>query len=132
MSGNNNLWGTNCSIWSQYCIEWSECIAEVVEIVEGGARNPAEWGDHPFDNYEDQQKALLDFQIKNPVKRGKLVDILLKCKNKKFNKTIEIPDKNIFVKINDVKFIIKTLNEVGVEIKNIKKYTDDQLKNLLG
>jgi len=74
----------------------------------------------------------LDFQIKNPVKRGKLVDILLKCKNKKFNKTIEIPDKNIFVKINDVKFIIKTLNEVGVEIKNIKKYTDDQLKNLLG
>jgi hypothetical protein len=132
MSDNNNLWGTNCSIWSQYCIEWSECIAEVVEIVEGGARNPAEWGDHPFDNYEDQQKALLDFQIKNPVKRGKLVDILLKCKNKKFNKTIEIPDKNIFVKINDVKFIIKTLNEVGVEIKNIKKYTDDQLKNLLG
>ena len=99
MSDNNNLWGTNCSIWSQYCIEWSECIAEVVEIVEGGARNPAEWGDHPFDNYEDQQKALLDFQIKNPVKRGKLVDILLKCKNKKFNKTIEIPDKNIFVKI---------------------------------
>lgn len=132
MSDNNNLWGTNCSIWSQYCIEWSECIAEVVEIVEGGARNPAEWGDHPFDNYEDQQKALLDFQVKNPVKRGKLVDILLKCKNKKFNKTIEIPDKNIFVKINDVKFIIKTLNEVGVEIKNIKKYTDDQLKNLLG
>lgn len=132
MSSNTGTWGTTCDTWGTACFTWAPCIAEVVEIIEGGARNPQEWGDHPFDNYEDQQKALLDFQVKNPVKRAKLVDILLNCKNKKFNKTIEIPDKNIFIKVSDVHFIVDTLNEVGVDVKNIKKYNDDELQNLLG
>lgn len=132
MSSNTGTWGTTCDTWGTACFTWAPCIAEVVEIIEGGARNPQEWGDHPFDNYEDQQKALLDFQLKNPVKRAKLVDILLNCKNKKFNKTIEIPDKNIFIKVSDVHFIVDTLNEVGVDVKNIKKYNDDELQNLLG
>ena len=132
MSSNTGTWGTTCDTWHDACFTWAPCIAEVVEIIEGGARNPQEWGDHPFDNYEEQQKALLDFQVKNPVKRGKLVDILLNCKNKKFNKTIEIPDKNIFIKVSDVHFIVDTLNEVGVDVKNIKKYNDDELQNLLG
>lgn len=127
-----NLWNEVCTTWNQTCNTWGDCLAQVIEIIEGGARNPQEWGDHPFDNYEEQQKALLDFQLKNTVKRARLVDILLNCKNKKFNKTVEIPDKNIFIKVNDVHFIIDTLNEVGVDIKNIRNYKDDELQNLLG
>lgn len=125
--------GGQCNTWGSVCNLWSECISEAAAIIDyGGARNPQEWGDHPFDNYEEQQKALLDFQLKNPVKRARLVDILLKCQNKKFNKSIEIPDKKIFIKVNDVNFILNTLNEVGVDIKNIKNYNDHELQNLLG
>ena len=63
-----NTFGSVCDTWSSYCFTWGDCIAGAIEVLEGGARNPAEWGDHPFDNYEDQQKALEDFQIKNPAK----------------------------------------------------------------
>lgn len=123
--------GGQCGTWGNVCNLWSECISEVVEILEGGARNPQEWGDHPFDNYEDQQKELLDFQKKNPQKRSVLIDILIKCTNKKYKKTIELPTKNVFIKVEDVNFIVNTLNEAGVDIKNIKQYNDDDLNNLL-
>lgn len=124
--------GDVCTTWGQTCNLWSQCIAEVVEEVFGGARNPQEWGDHPFDNYEDQQKALLDFQKKNPQKRVVLVDIYVKCANKKYNKTIVVPEQKVKVDVKDVEFILNTLKEVGVDIKNIRKYNDDQLRNLLG
>lgn len=123
--------GEVCTTWESTCNKWSECISQVIEEVFGGARNPQEWGDHPFDNYEDQQKELLDFQKKNPEKRSILIDILIKCENKKYKKTIELPDKKIFITVKDVDFIIDTLNEVGVDIKNIRKYKDDELHNLL-
>lgn len=132
MSNNTGTWGTVCDTWNTACFTWAPCIAEVAEILEGGARNPQEWGDHPYDLYDDKQKELLDFQKKNPQKRAVLVDIYIKCVNKKFNKTIELPEKKINVSVDDAKFIIKTLNEVGVDIKNIKKYNDDRLRNLLG
>ena len=123
--------GDVCTTWGTTCNKWSECITAVIEEVFGGARNPQEWGDHPFDNYEDQQKALLDFQKKNPQKRSVLIDILIKCANKKYKKTIELPTKDILVKVEDVKFIVNTLSEAGIDIKNIKRYNDDDLNNLL-
>jgi len=123
--------GDVCTTWGTTCNKWSECIGAVIEEVFGGARNPQEWGDHPFDNYEDQQKALLDFQKKNPQKRSVLIDILIKCANKKYKKTIELPTKDILVKVEDVKFIVNTLSEAGIDIKNIKRYNDDDLNNLL-
>ena len=123
--------GDVCETWANTCNKWSECIGAVIEEVFGGARDPQYWGDHPFDNYEDQQKALLDFQKKNPQKRSVLIDILIKCANKKYKKTIELPAKDIFVKVEDVKFIVNTLTEAGIDIKNIKRYNDDDLNNLL-
>lgn len=127
----SNLWNEVCTTWGTTCNLWGQCIAEVIEEL-GGARNPQEWGDHPFDNYEDQQKALLDFQKKNPVKRSVLVDIYVKCANKKFKKSIELPAKDIFIKIEDVQLILNEMKKVGVDIKNIRKYKDDELHNLLG
>lgn len=127
----NNTFGNVCETWNTYCFTWSDCIAEAVTIVEGGARNPQEWGDHPFDLYEDQQKALLDYQIKNPSKNQSLIQIYIKCVNKKYNKNIVVPNQKPVVKVEDVKFILNTLKEVGVDIKNIKNYNDDQLNNLL-
>jgi hypothetical protein len=127
----SNLWNEVCTTWNDTCNKWGQCIAEVIEEL-GGARNPQEWGDHPFDNYEDQQKALLDFQKKNPEKRSVLVDIYVKCANKKFKKSIELPAKDIYVKVEDVQMILNEMRSVGVDIKNIKKYDDDQLRNLLG
>ena len=131
MSSNTGTWGATCDTWSSACFTWAPCIAEVAELLGGGARNPQEWGDHPFDNYEDQQKALLDFQKKNPQKRAVLVDIYIKCANKKFKKSIELPDNKIKVTVDDAKFIMKTLNEVGVDVKNIRKYNDRDLDILL-
>jgi hypothetical protein len=127
----SNLWNEVCTTWNNTCNKWGQCIAEVIEEL-GGARNPQEWGDHPFDNYEDQQKALLDFQKKNPEKRSVLVDIYVKCANKKFKKSIELPAKDIFIKIEDVQLILNEMKKVGVDIKNIRKYKDDELHNLLG
>lgn len=128
---NTNTWNEVCSTWGTTCFNWAPCLAEAIEILEGGARNPQEWGDHPYDLY-DQQKELLDFQKKNPVKRQILVEILVKCQNKKFKKTIEIPDKEIFINVKDVEFILTEMRNVGVDIKNIRKYNDDELQNLLG
>ena len=127
----SNLWNEVCTTWGTTCNLWGQCIAEVIEEL-SGARNPQEWGDHPFDNYEDQQKALLDFQKKNPEKRSVLVDIYVKCANKKFKKSIELPAKDIFIKIEDVQLILSEMKKVGVDIKNIRKYKDDELHNLLG
>lgn len=128
---NTNTWNEVCSTWGTTCFNWAPCLAEAIEIIEGGARNPQEWGDHPYDLY-DQQKELLDFQKKNPEKRQILIEILVKCQNKKFKKTIEIPDKKIFINVKDVEFILNEMRNVGVDIKNIRKYNDDELQNLLG
>lgn len=123
--------GDVCETWSNNCRLWSNCIYQVVEEVYGGARNPQEWGDHPFDNYEDQQKALLDFQKKNPPLKSILIDIYIKCANKKYKKKLELPEKKAVVNVDDVKFILATLKEVGVDIKNIRNYNDNDLNNLL-
>lgn len=123
--------GDVCETWSANCRLWSDCVYQVVEEIFGGARNPQEWGDHPFDNYEEQQKALLDFQKKNPPLKSILIDIYIKCVNKKYKKTIKLPEKKAIVSVDDVKFILSTLKEVGVDIKNIRNYSDNDLNNLL-
>jgi len=127
---NTNTWNEVCSTWNTTCFNWAPCIAEAIEIIEGGARDPQAWGDYPYDLY-DRQRELLDFQKKNPIKRQILIEILIKCQNKKYKKTIEIPDKDIFINVKDVEFILKEMQNVGVDIKNIRKYNDDELQNLL-
>lgn len=131
MSNDSNEWGLNCGTWATTCNKWSECISAVVEEVYGGARNPQEWGDHPYDLYEDQQKALLDFQEKNPQKKAVLIEILVKCANKKYKNKFTLPNKKITVTVEDVEFILSTLKEVGVTVKNIRSYSDTDLNNLL-
>lgn len=126
MSTDINLWGLNCTTWSANCNLWSQCISEVVEEVFGGARDPQFWHDPPF--YEELEK----YQDKFPDKKDILIKIYVKCANKKYEKTFKLSDKKIKVNVDDVKFILNTLNEVGVDIKNIKKYNDDELRNLLG
>lgn len=122
--------GDVCSTWSTTCNLWSDCLYQVVEEVLGGARDPAQWGDHPFDLY-DQQKTLDDFQQKNPQNKSVLIQILVKCANKKYKNKFVLPEKKAVVNIDDIKFILTTLKEVGVDVKNIRKYNDDDLNNLL-
>ena len=117
--------GDVCTTWGQTCNLWSQCISEVVEIIEGGARDPQEWHDPPF--YEELEK----YQQKYPQKKEILIKIYVKCVNKKYNKTIVVSDKKINVSVDDIKFMLKTLNEVGVDVKNIRKYRDDDLDRLL-
>jgi hypothetical protein len=117
--------GDVCTTWGQTCNLWSQCISDVVEIIEGGARNPQEWHDPPF--YEELEK----YQREQPQKQKRLIEIYVKCANKKYNKTIVVPETKVKVNVQDVEFILKTLNEVGVDIKNIRKYTDSDLNNLL-
>lgn len=117
--------GGQCGTWGTVCNLWSQCISEVVEIIEGGARDPQEWHDPPF--YEELEK----YQQKYPQKKEILIKIYVKCVNKKYNKTIVVSDKKINVSVDDIKFILKTLNEVGVDVKNIRKYRDDELDRLI-
>jgi hypothetical protein len=112
------------------CNLWSECISDVVEIIEGGARNPQEWGDHPFDLY-NKDLELEKYQREQPQKQKRLIEIYVKCANRKYNKTIVVPETKVSVNVQDVEFILKMLNEVGVDVKNIRKYTDSDLNNLL-
>jgi hypothetical protein len=122
--------GDVCTTWGQTCNLWSQCISEVVEIIEGGARNPQEWGDHPFDLY-NKDLELEKYQQEQPQKQKRLIEIYVKCANKKYNKTIVVPETKVKVNVQDVEFILKTLKEVGVDVKNIRKYTDGELNNLL-
>jgi hypothetical protein len=117
--------GGQCGTWGTVCNLWSECITEVVDIIGGGARDPQEWHDPPF--YEELEK----YQQKYPQKKEILIKIYVKCVNKKYNKTIVVPETKVKVNVQDVEFILNTLNEVGVDIKNIRKYTDNDLNNLL-
>ena len=122
--------GDVCTTWGQTCNLWSQCIGEVVEIIEGGARDPQYWGDHPFDLY-NKDLELEKYQQEQPQKQKRLIEIYVKCANKKYNKTIVVPETKVKVNVQDVEFILNTLNEVGVDIKNIRKYTDNDLNNLL-
>ena len=117
--------GGQCGTWGTVCNLWSECITEVVDIIGGGARDPQEWHDPPF--YEELEK----YQQKYPQKKEILIKIYVKCVNKKYNKTIVVPENKVKVNVRDVEFILSTLKEVGVDVKNIRKYTDNDLNNLL-
>jgi hypothetical protein len=82
MSNNTNTWNEVCTTWNTTCFNWAPCIAEVAEIIEGGARNP----------YDTEQE-LYDYQYKQPEKQKRLVQIYIKCYEKKFNKTINFDVK---------------------------------------
>jgi len=123
--------GGQCGTWGTVCNLWSECISEVVDIIGGGARDPAYWGDHPFDLY-NKDLELEKYQQEQPQKHQRLIEIYVKCCEKKFKKTIKIPEQKIFIKVKDVEFILNEMKSVGVDIKNIRKYTDNELHNLLG
>jgi hypothetical protein len=123
--------GGQCGTWGTVCNLWSECISEVVDIIGGGARDPQYWGDHPFDLY-NKDLELEKYQQEQPQKRQRLIEIYVKCCEKKFKKTIKIPEQKIFIKVKDVEFILNEMKSVGVDIKNIRKYTDNELHNLLG
>ena len=122
--------GDVCTTWGQTCNLWSQCIGEVVEIIEGGARDPQYWGDHPFDLY-NKDLELEKYQQEQPQKHKRLIEIYVKCANKKYNKTIVVRETKVSVNVQDVEFILKMLKEVGVDVKNIRKYTDGELNNLL-
>jgi len=122
--------GGQCGTWGTVCNLWSECITEVVDIIGGGARDPQEWGDHPFDLY-NKDLELEKYQQEQPQKQKRLIEIYVKCANKKYNKTIVVPENKVKVNVQDVEFILSTLKEVGVDVKNIRKYTDGELNNLL-
>jgi len=122
--------GGQCGTWGQTCNLWSECISDVVDIIGGGARDPQFWNDHPFDLY-NKDLELEKYQREQPQKQKRLIEIYVKCANRKYNKTIVVPETKVSVNVQDVEFILKMLNEVGVDVKNIRKYTDSDLNNLL-
>ena len=122
--------GGQCGTWGTVCNLWSECISDVVDIIGGGARDPQYWGDHPFDLY-NKDLELEKYQREQPQKHKRLIEIYVKCANKKYNRTIVVPENKVKVNVRDVEFILSTLKEVGVDVKNIRKYTDNDLNNLL-
>jgi hypothetical protein len=74
--------GGQCGTWGTVCNLWSECISDVVDIIEGGARDPQFWLDHPFDLY-NKDLELEKYQREQPQKHKRLIEIYVKCANKK-------------------------------------------------
>jgi hypothetical protein len=126
---NKNTFGSVYDTWDSIDFTWGDVISDIQEII-GGARNPEELLNDPYNSVQKEQ-LLYDYQHNNPKKKRRLIQIYVKCLQKKFNKTIELPDKNIFIKVNDVKFIFDKLKNVGVDVTNIKKYNNHELHNLL-
>lgn len=122
--------GNNCETWSSDCNPWIQCLFDVIprpptdDDLVSGARNPQEYDDLYADKLEK-------YQEQNPDKKENLIQIYVKCFNKKFEKDIKVPENKVNITVKDVDFIVDTLKEVGVDVKNIKNYTDKDINDRL-
>ena len=132
-------WDTVCNLWSEcgvadtfggewctwdtVCHLWDECGGNVVDIIEDERSNigvPQDWED-----LYNKDLELETYQQEQLQKNKRLIEIYVNCFNIKYNKIIVVSEKKAKITVQDVGFILKTtLNEVVVDVKNIKKYTD--------
>ena len=115
--------GGQCCPWDTVCNLWDECGGNVVDIIEDEGSNigvPQHWED-----LYNKDLELETYQQEQLQKNKRLIEIYVNCFNIKYNKIIVVSEKKAKITVQDVGFILKTtLNEVVVDVKNIKKYTD--------
>jgi hypothetical protein len=115
--------GGQCGIWGTVCNLWSECdVVDIIEFEGGNIAVP------PYlEDLYNKDLELDTYQQEQLQKNKRLIEIYVNCFNIKYNKIIVVSEKKAKVIVQDVGFILKTINEVGVDVKNIRKYTDSVL-----
>ncbi len=113
---NNVTWDAEERLWEEVYI--------IIEDLVSGARNPQEWGDHPFDLLEDDRKFHeIREQLQNNLDRmseqhkSKLVEVMIlmgeaKVSDKKTAK------RDIRITVDDIRLIA---NQLRVEISDVKE-----------
>jgi hypothetical protein len=90
----------------------------------GGARDPREWCDHPFDNYENECKVN---EIRDQLQRNldriseqykqRLIEVMIQMGPDKFKDKKQFNKKDIKITVDDIQSIAK---EVIVKLDEIK------------
>lgn len=118
-------WVEDHIVWSSETRIWDDVYIIIEELLEqSGARDPQEWGDHPFDVLEDDQK--FD-EIRDQLQRNldrmsdqnksKLIEIMLtigeaKVLDKKSSR------KDIHINVENIRIIAK---QFTVEVSNVRE-----------
>jgi len=101
-------WEDDVINWESEQRDWEDVYYIINDLLGGGARDPQQWGDHPFDLLEDEQRLneIRDQLQQNldrmsQTNKNKLVEILIFMGDtnieakKKANKDIKITVENI-------------------------------------
>lgn len=96
-------WGTTDVIWSSANWLWSECqlVNDLVQQLNGGIDSSKIYDD--------------DLWKTDTEKRKRLIRLICKIKNETFDESKEI--KNIKIKIDDIKLVVKTLLDIELKVK---------------
>lgn len=118
-------WEEDDTYWNSEQRLWQDVYIIINDLVEqsSGARDPQEWGDHPFDLLQDDKKfEEIREELQHNLDRmsnqnkNKLVEVMVQMQNGKFSDK-KTPKQNIRISVNDIRTVAKQLT---VEISNIK------------
>lgn len=101
------IWGKTNILWKNSNWLWSECIL-VEEVVAGYAG-----GVDASKIYVEEET----YWLKDHEKKKRFIRLICKCKGETFDETKEI--KNIKIKVEDVKLVVKSV--LGMELNIITK-----------
>jgi hypothetical protein len=115
-------WEDNDVLWNEEIRDWEDVYYIVYDL--GGARDPREWCDHPFDNYENECKVN---EIRDQLQRNldriseqykqRLIEVMIQMGPDKFKDKKQFNKKDIKITVDDIQSIAK---EVIVKLDEIK------------
>lgn len=116
-------WEENDTTWDSEVRLWEEVYYIIEELIEGGRRNPEEWGDMPYQQEERnaalREKLQQDLDRLSEEKKEKLIEVLVTIDGKKYeNKKLVKNKKDIKITVDDVKLIAN--NYLNIEIEFLK------------
>lgn len=117
-------WEDDVINWESEQRDWEDVYYIINDLLGGGARDPQQWGDHPFDLLEDEQRLneIRDQLQQNldrmsQTNKNKLVEILIfmgdanVASKKQTNKDIKITVENIQTIAKQLKVEITHIKE---------------------
>lgn len=115
-------WEDNNVLWNDETRDWEDVYYIIYDL--GGARDPREWCEHPFDKYEndckvneirDQLQRNLD-KISEQYKQ-KLIEVMIEMGPDKFKGKRSLTNKkNVKITVEDIQTIAK---EVTVKLEGL-------------
>lgn len=115
-------WNEVSQTWTSEMTLWVD-VYDIIEDLLSGARNPEEWGDHPFDVLEDNARIQeINAQLQKNLEKmsqtnkKKLVEVMILMGDDKFTdkKTV---NKDIRITVEDIRTIAKHLRVEMLDMK---------------